>query len=145
MSDRYVTFRLQGGLFAIPAVMIERIFDAPATTPLPGAPETVFGVAPHEGRLLALLDTARLLGFPVETGPGTALALTPPHQGLGLVVPAPAEVEEGKPLEEGEEAGVMVNSGPARLLAVGELIDTLTRLVVTGLSAGAAPTAGENG
>jgi hypothetical protein len=144
MSDRFVTFRLQGGLFAIPAAMIERIFDAPATTPLPGAPATVFGIAPHEGRLLALLDTARLLGLPAEAGPGTALALTAPHQGLGLVVPAPAEVEVGEKLAEGE-ADVLVTSGPARLLAVQGLIETLTKLVVTGLGSGKAQRPDENG
>ena len=145
MSDRFVTFRLQGGLFAIPAAMIERIFDAPATTPLPGAPEPVFGVVPHEGRLLALLDTARLLGLPEESGPGTALALTAPHQGLGLVVPAPAEVEEGQQIEGGDEGDVLVTSGPARLLAVQGLIETLTKLVVTGLGSGSVKSSGETG
>ena len=145
MSDRFVTFRLQGGLFAIPAAMIERIFDAPDTTPLPGAPEPVFGIAPHEGRLLALLDTARLLGLPAESGPGTALALTAPHQGLGLVVPAPAEVEVGQQLEGGESSDVLVTSGPARLLAVQGLIETLTKLVVTGLSGNTAQSSGETG
>ncbi len=144
MSDRFVTFRLQGGLFAIPAAMIERIFDAPATTPLPGAPVAVFGIAPHEGRLLALLDTARLLGLPAESGPGTALALTAPHQGLGLVVPAPAEVEEGQQLDGGD-ADVLVTSGPARLLAVQGLIETLTKRVVTGLSGSQSQSSGETG
>jgi len=136
MSQRYVSFRLGGGLYALAAAQVERIFAPGEPVPLPGAPPAVRGLAPDEGRLVALIELAPLLGLPIPPGPRSAMALTIPHRGLALLVPPPAEVEEGEPLRGAGEASVLLGGGPAQLLTAEELTGLLTRAVVTGRAPG---------
>ena len=133
MPARFVTFRIEGGLYALAADGVERIFSPGEAMPLPGAPATLRGLAPHEGRLVALVDGPALLGAAPAAGALSALALAAPRQGIAILVPAPVEVDEGEPLSGAiGAADLLLGAGPAVLVDAAALIDQLTRAVVAG-------------
>ena len=133
MPSSFVTFRIEGGLYALPADHVERIFSPGEPMPLPGAPPPLRGLAPHEGRLLALVDAPTLLGCGAAAGKLSAIALSAPRLGIALLVPAPAEVDEGEVLaDSGGAANLLLGAGPAVRVDPAVLIEHLTRLVVAG-------------
>lgn len=49
--------------FALPALLVRRVMDAELTVPVPRAPSFVQGVANVAGRVVCIVDFAKLLGF----------------------------------------------------------------------------------
>lgn len=57
-------FSLRDRRFALPLSNVQRVIQAAAPTPLPGAPESVLGVLNIGGELAVVVDIAGRLGLP---------------------------------------------------------------------------------
>ncbi|TWC29957.1 purine-binding chemotaxis protein CheW [Pseudomonas sp. SJZ079] len=64
--DRYLVlpFWLSGQHLAVALDQVVRVLPALRSTPLPGAPESICGLANVRGRLLPVVDLARRFGWP---------------------------------------------------------------------------------
>lgn len=97
---RRLVFEVGGHLFAVEVSRVREALDLPPTTPLPGTPEWVLGLAHARGQLFAVVDFSGFLGTGVggvsgleETGAAVGDEEAPPcivleHGGrrLGIVV-----------------------------------------------------------
>ncbi|WP_439862040.1 chemotaxis protein CheW [Pseudomonas sp. MBLB4136] len=64
MKDNLVLpFRLSGQHLAVALEQVVRVLPALRSTPLPGAPESICGLANVRGRLLPVVDLARRFGW----------------------------------------------------------------------------------
>lgn len=61
---QYVTFVVQNQLFGIPALLIEEIVSMLPLTKIPLAPKEIEGTLNLRGRIVTVLNTRILLGFP---------------------------------------------------------------------------------
>lgn len=61
-----LVFRLKEQHFALPLATVERVIQAVAVTPLPGAPAVVLGVIDVAGRLLPVFDVRRRMSMPAR-------------------------------------------------------------------------------
>ncbi|QJU56941.1 chemotaxis protein CheW [Sphingomonas sp. AP4-R1] len=94
--------------FALPLLDIASVMAAGRTTPVPGAPETLIGLASRRGRLINVVDPAAALGLarPRRDGEGHLLLLrgTSPKLALrvdraeGVMMLAQDESEPGEDL-----------------------------------------------
>jgi purine-binding chemotaxis protein CheW len=55
-TARWVAFRLEGGRYALPLQVVERIVGAAQVTPLPLAPPVVLGAVDIEGRIVPVFN-----------------------------------------------------------------------------------------
>ncbi len=62
--DRYLTFRLDERIFAIPVTVIERIIHAVEITSLPDTSDLIPGVINMEGETLCVIDIRSSLNIP---------------------------------------------------------------------------------
>lgn len=58
------TFLVRGTLFGFDAQIVQEVIRVGAVTPVPHAPAEVLGVINLRGKIVTLLDTGLLLGFP---------------------------------------------------------------------------------
>ncbi|MCC6809520.1 MAG: chemotaxis protein CheW [Deltaproteobacteria bacterium] len=73
--------------FALQALLVRRVMDAEVTVPVPRAPAFVQGAANVAGRVVCIIDFARLLGFPDQsTKAGYWVIVDLPDGQLGLGV-----------------------------------------------------------
>jgi len=78
----WLLFRLGQEQYALPLIQARRVLVAEPITPVPGAPALILGVQNYQGRLLAVLDTARLLGTPCDQQPQHVVVVA--HEGIEL-------------------------------------------------------------
>jgi len=64
MSSRFLTIRLEGELFGLPAELVEEVLPDLQVKVLPGLPVHVVGVLNHRGNWIPLLDAGPPLGLP---------------------------------------------------------------------------------
>lgn len=73
--------------FALPALLVRRVMDAEIAVPVPRAPSFVQGAANVAGRVVCIVDFARLLGFAEATSkPAYWVIVDLPDGQLGLGV-----------------------------------------------------------
>lgn len=65
-SAAYVVLCLDELRIALRLAVVERVIQAVALTPLPGAPEIVLGVLNLQGRLVPVVDLRRRFGLPAR-------------------------------------------------------------------------------
>jgi chemotaxis signal transduction protein len=91
-----VSFRLGQETFGLPLDQLREIAAAGAVAPVPLAPPEVKGLANLRGRVVTLLDVARVFGRPLPPArcreDRLALVLAAPHDHLGLYVHGPVEI-----------------------------------------------------
>ena len=123
-TDLLLIVRLDGGRYALPLACVSDMAKCGPLRPVPGAPECVLGLAERHGRVVTVLDLARLVGEAPVAGPRCLVRLARPLDHLALAVPAaPRHVTlaEGPPKEgvpDPERAPVLLD--PERLLAKAE-------------------------
>lgn len=114
-------------VLAVPLTEVHEVLPLPEVTPLPSAPDAVIGVTTLRGELVAVLDTARLLG---RTGAAATHLCVLDADGRKVALSAtgsPGLAELGEEVPGGPErpgtwcrAGdlVVLRVDPARLVAV---------------------------
>ncbi|MBI4613691.1 MAG: chemotaxis protein CheW [Planctomycetes bacterium] len=131
-KETCAAFRVAGVDYALPSRFVSRCGEIPPLVPIPLAPDYVVGVAEFGGRLLPVVDAARLLGPRGEPAPASAvLVVGPAGEGrLALAVervlglrPIPGDGHALPPAGEGAIEAVFESAGrrihllhPARLL-----------------------------
>jgi purine-binding chemotaxis protein CheW len=73
--DDLLSIRIAGDPFALPLTEIARIHQQRLITPLPGSPLMLLGIAGIRGRLVAVYDLARVLGYEQANAPHRWLAI----------------------------------------------------------------------
>ncbi len=114
--------RLGAGRYALPLASVSDVARCGPLRPVPGAPVCVLGLAERHGRVVTVLDLARLVGEAPVAGDRCLLRLARPLDHLALAVPsAPRHVTltAGAP-REGVPDRAPVLLDPERLLAKAE-------------------------
>jgi purine-binding chemotaxis protein CheW len=71
---------------------VREISEIPPPTPVPGAPAEIAGIVEIRGRIVTLMDIARIQGVPAQVEAGQlAVQLAPPYAHLGILVPGRVE------------------------------------------------------
>lgn len=98
LGGKYLTFHLAGEQFGIQILKVREIIGRMRTTPVPGSPECIRGVINLRGKIVAVMDLRRRLGFPDgEEHARNCIVVTevPTEEGtveMGLLVDAVSEV-----------------------------------------------------
>ncbi len=109
---RHVLFRVASERYALPlAAVREVVVPQPPFARVPRASEAVRGVMNLRGRVVAVVDLARLLGLPAQplaAGAGQVLILDQGKRALGLLIggvlgvePIPAPVDAPRAIVRG--------------------------------------------
>ncbi len=115
---------LDGARYALPLAAVSEVADCDPLGPVPRAPSCVLGLAERHGRVITVLDLARLLGRPSDRGSRCLVRLAPPLDHLALAVPSSprsvtlAEDPGREPRDAGEAPAVLLD--PERLLEAAE-------------------------
>ena len=120
---------------AAPIERLREVLPALPITMLPGAPESVLGVANVRGTLITVVDGRRLLGEADDLAPDATVLVDLGGRQIGLAVDTVedlVEVEDSelRPHGAGSAAGweVRLDDGPpARLLDLDHLLEPLFR------------------
>jgi purine-binding chemotaxis protein CheW len=136
---RFLTFRVNGGVYALPAEQVREVIHAPAVARVPRSPPALLGVANLRGAVLPLVGLRELLGAAAK--PGDAIAVKAVVLDLGtavaiavdsvdsLVAIEESRVEVGE-AELGAEGGELLSgafhtgkrSDVAKILDIGRLL-----------------------
>ena len=82
-----VSFRVSGRLYGIDIMQVHQVLQAGHPVPAPGMPEHILGMTEVRGRLIAVVDLARLLGLQAKTPPGRYLVVhLPPDRLVALAM-----------------------------------------------------------
>ncbi|MBI4512811.1 MAG: chemotaxis protein CheW [Gemmatimonadetes bacterium] len=73
---RRLVFEVGGHLFAVEVSRVREALDLPPTTPLPGTPEWVLGLAHVRGHLFAVVDFSGFLGLSTAAAAAAAVSDT---------------------------------------------------------------------
>lgn len=77
---------------------IREVSEIVAATQVPGSPEEIAGIVEVRGRIVTLMDLAKIHGVPATPGAGClAVQLAPPLGHLGILVPGRVENLETGP------------------------------------------------
>lgn len=105
---RLVSFRAGGQEFAVPICQVQEVIRAVAPTRIPAAPAYLAGMMNLRGRVTPLIDTATLLGLPMD--PENRFIIVARGRGLllGLLVESISTMHQGRgeDIEWGLEAKV---------------------------------------
>jgi purine-binding chemotaxis protein CheW len=72
---RYLTFRVDGRLYALPAGMVAEVIHVPPTARIPQAPAALMGIGNLRGTVLPVVSLRVLLGLPAGHAPEGARAI----------------------------------------------------------------------
>ena len=132
---RHVLFRLGGERYAVPLEAVrEVVVPQPPFARVPRASEAVRGVMNLRGRVVAVVDLARLVGLPAQPlagGAGHVLLLEGDRRALGFLVGAVLGVDAIVPA--GERTGIArgvaaTRIGAATVLAADALAEAADAL-----------------
>lgn len=87
-----VCFAIGRERFAIAASFVQRIVPVPRSTPLPGTPPHLVGIANVRRQLLPVFDLARLLGIPATDDAAELIVLGRVAFELGILASAVTEL-----------------------------------------------------
>jgi purine-binding chemotaxis protein CheW len=84
--DRYMTFSVSGGQFAIPLSKVQEVIPDTEVTPVPMAPDYLRGIINLRGRIVSVVALNLRFGLPPPSGSGDASILIIENKGslLGL-------------------------------------------------------------
>src|SRR5512145_2957574 len=72
---RFLTFRLDGSLYALPSENVLEVIHVPAVARVPHSPAALLGVANLRGSVLPLVDLRALLGWPRDSAASATKAV----------------------------------------------------------------------
>ncbi|HEY3518102.1 MAG TPA: chemotaxis protein CheW, partial [Gammaproteobacteria bacterium] len=72
---RFLTFRLDGTLYALPSEHVLEVIHVPAVARVPHSPAALLGVANLRGSVLPLVDLRALLGSPGDSAASATKAI----------------------------------------------------------------------
>jgi chemotaxis signal transduction protein len=87
-TDLLLVVRLGAGRYALPLASVADVARCGPLRPVPGAPECVLGLAERHGRVVTVLDLARLIGEAPVAGDRCLVRLARPLDHLALAVPS---------------------------------------------------------
>ncbi len=123
-SDLLLVVRLGDARYALPLSAVSEVSECGPLRPVPRAPEGVLGLTERHGRVVTVLDLARLVGRPAAPGATCLVRLASPLDHLALAVPSsPRHVTlaDGSTPEEAEvREPPPVLLDPERLLVAAE-------------------------
>lgn len=126
-GETLLVVRLESGRYALPLASVSELAECGALRAVPLAPGWVLGLAERHGKIVTVLDLARILGGASKPGPRCLVRLAPPLDHLALAVPAaPWTVSLAEAPErlgtraEGDREGDIVLLDPGSLLAAAE-------------------------
>jgi purine-binding chemotaxis protein CheW len=73
--ERFLTFRANGRLYALPASQVAEIIPVPPVAKLPQSPKALLGMANLRGSVIAVASLRALLGLEIESGASLARAI----------------------------------------------------------------------
>lgn len=98
-----IDFMLAQDHFGLPLWQIREILPAGRIFPVPLAPATIRGLANHRGKVITLIDVARVFNRPLPPVPmpedRLAIVLAPPYEHLGLYVHSPIVIIEASSVD----------------------------------------------
>jgi purine-binding chemotaxis protein CheW len=123
-SHRWLVLTLEGRRYALPLAAVSDLAECGLLRPVPRAPDWVLGLAERRGRIVTVLDLARLLGRPAPGAARTLVRLAPPRDDLALAVPTPPQHVSLACGPSGAHAGGALrdHEGPLELLEPGALL-----------------------
>ena len=94
LTDKLVTFRLGGDLFAADVHAVERVLRYVPPTTVPDMPEYIVGVMDYLGRVVPVVDLRRRFEMPAlePNGDTRTLILNVSREWIGVVVDSVTEV-----------------------------------------------------
>jgi purine-binding chemotaxis protein CheW len=124
-TDRVLVIPLDSERYALPLAAVSDLAEFGPLRRVPLAPEGVLGLAEWRGRIVTVLDLARILGRTTAAAPRCLVRLAPPLDHLALAVPsaprlvsvAPAPAEDSPRADLGDAEGRLVLLDPESLLA----------------------------
>jgi purine-binding chemotaxis protein CheW len=124
--ERFLTFRANGQLYALPASQVAEIIPVPPVAKLPQSPKALLGMANLRGSVIALASLRALLGLDIESG-GAA-----PNRAIVLDGTSPVAVTV-----DAVESLVVLNSADATAAKILDLPALLARAFVPRVAKGA--------
>ena len=106
-SRGFIVFAVKGERYGLPLQVVAEVREPSRPVPVPRAPEFLCGAMNSHGRLVAILDLARLLGCGKTTSPGAFLVLDHSIANLALWV----DGVEGFAAEKGEGSADLPDNG----------------------------------
>lgn len=86
-GKRILNFALGDRRFGLSVSEITEISEVPEPTPVPGSPDAIAGIVEIRGRIVTLMDLARIHDIPpAAEGGRLAVQLAPPFAHLGVLV-----------------------------------------------------------
>jgi len=138
---RHVVFKVGAERFALPLEAVrEVVLPQPPFARVPRCPDAVRGAMNLRGRVIAVVDLARLVGLPAQglgAGVGQVLILDHGKRALGLLIGGVVGVEaladaDAEAPAQGLVRGVAASrTGAVTVLAAGPLVEQATRLFGT--------------
>ncbi|MFT3913313.1 MAG: chemotaxis protein CheW [Anaeromyxobacteraceae bacterium] len=138
---RHVVFRVGAERYALPLEAVrEVVLPQPPFARVPRCPDAVRGAMNLRGRVVAVVDLARLVGLPEQklvAGTSQVLILDHGKRALGLLIGGVVGVEALAADVDGPAHGLVVGVAPSRtgavtLLAAGPVVEEATRLFGSG-------------
>jgi purine-binding chemotaxis protein CheW len=126
--ERFLTFRANGQLYALPASQVAEIIPVPPVAKLPQSPKALLGMANLRGSVIALASLRALLGLEIESG-GAA-----PNRAIVLDGTSPVAVTV-----DAVESLVVLNGADATAAKILDLPALLARAFVPRVAKGARP------
>lgn len=112
-----VRFQVGGRPCSLPLADVAELADIAAPTPVPGAPDAIVGLADLRGRIVTVIDLARLMGLaltPRRDAGYLALLLAPPYGHIALLVDGAVEITSAHDTQEGpDDAAEVAGAAPA--------------------------------
>ena len=138
MKDACVNFHLGRDWFSLPLAQVREISPAGRIAPVPLAPPVVRGITNWRGRVITLIDVAKVFDRPLPPARAAvdrlALILADPYGHLGLYVHAPVEIGEAvsgevqpRVMQAAAGSGAEVEA-PGSLTPAGSLVTVAGRL-----------------
>ena len=135
-ARRFLTFRVEGRLYALPADLVAEVIRLPAIARVPQAPKGLLGVANLRGTILPVAGVRGLLGLPEKAEANSwalvldgAAPVAAAVDSVERLETAPADKVETRQAELGAKAGerilgaFAVGDAVAKILDIAALID----------------------
>ncbi len=85
-GKKYILFKVDGSTWAMPLLKDSQFFTCTEIAPIPAVDEAVRGLTYHNGKIITVLNTAKILNLNTEEKKKTCLLFTYNNDNYGLLI-----------------------------------------------------------
>jgi len=132
-AGKYLTFRLEDEIYGIEILAVHEIISRVPVTSVPRTPEFVRGVINLRGRIIPVVDVARLFGLaPKDDTPRTCIIVVQPggaRSSVGLIVEEVCEVIDVTADQFVDAPDLVTEGGTGYVVGIAEVAESVTILL----------------